>query len=272
MIAKIIREQNTFRLKARIVLLWFAPRCFILFLFFILERLQLKIVPRSQSNESQIIDKYISENSQNGLPIKFYEFGIGPTEFNFARLSKRGLEGVVVDSNELNSIIARKILHHNTKVENRQLVPEDLKEIDRGESVFMLSIDVDGNDYEFAEVALRFVKPDLLIVEFNRFFGTKRLKVPYVINFNRKIFDSQYHGASFLSFVELAHIYGYHLFAISQNKVNLFFSKNLKDAYSCADEIERGLKICREAEKSVSKELQRFRFDNTTPSILCKKA
>ena len=62
---------------------------------------------------------------------------------------------------------ARKILHKNTEVLEKLLSPIDLKLTLSKKNFLIISIDVDGNDYEFAEVALHSSKPDILICEYN---------------------------------------------------------------------------------------------------------
>lgn len=86
----------------------------------------------------------------------------------------------------------------------------------------IISIDVDGNDYEFAEIALHYNRPNILIVEYNQSFADLSVKVPYSKNFNRHDFHSYYHGASILALLNLAHKYGYCLYDVSENAANAF--------------------------------------------------
>jgi len=51
----------------------------------------------SQSDEELLLDEAINQRNVNSRQIYFFEFGFGPTEFNCARLSHRGVSGVLVD-------------------------------------------------------------------------------------------------------------------------------------------------------------------------------
>ena len=213
-------------------------------LFKLVELFHMKKIYRSQSNESKILESLISTNNINKKDVWFFEFGISPTEFNCALLSKFGNLGQVVDSNPFNVMAARKTLHKNTEVLEKKLSPTDLKLTLSEKNFSIISIDVDGNDYEFAEVALRSNKPDILICEYNQCFADLKVKVPYSKNFNRYDFHGAYHGASILALLDLAHKYGYCLYDVSENAANAFFAPSeLSTKSRCALMLAKAFKL-----------------------------
>jgi hypothetical protein len=220
------------------------PRVVLRNLFKLVELFHIKKIYRSQSNESKILESLISTNNINNKPVWFFEFGISPTEFNCALLSKFGNLGQVVDSNPFNIMAAKKILHKNTEVLEKLLSPIDLKLTLSKKNFSIISIDVDGNDYEFAEVALHSSKPDILICEYNQSFADFKVKVPYSKNFNRYDFHGAYHGASILALLDLAHKYGYCLYDVSENATNAFFAPSeLSTKSRCALVLEKAFRL-----------------------------
>ena len=220
------------------------PRVVLRNLFKLVELFHMKKIYRSQSNESKILESLISTNNINKKDVWFFEFGISPTEFNCALLSKFGNLGQVVDSNPFNVMAARKTLHKNTEVLEKKLSPTDLKLTLSEKNFSIISIDVDGNDYEFAEVALRSNKPDILICEYNQCFADLKVKVPYSKNFNRYDFHGAYHGASILALLDLAHKYGYCLYDVSENAANAFFAPSeLSTKSRCALMLAKAFKL-----------------------------
>jgi len=139
------------------------------------------------------------------------------------KFESRGGSGLIYDLRKSNINLAKKILHKNTKIVYQKLIPNDLKAVSNPDVYKIISIDVDGNDYEFAEIALKYNKPNLLIVEYNCSFGNKNIKVPFDINFDRYKFHSYYHGASITALLNLAHFNNYCLVDVSENAVNAFF-------------------------------------------------
>jgi hypothetical protein len=197
-----------------------APRIILRPTLFFIDKF-FRTVFRSQSNESEIITKIVA-----GKKVFFIEFGFGATEFNFAVLSKSGEVGILIDASEYNCTLGKKILHRNTKVFSQKLSPEDLikfKSYIPETRELIMSIDVDGNDYEFFKFAILNLKPYLIICEYNSSFGEKRIKVPYDPNFDRYTLHKWWHGVSLNSLVDLAHANNYCLVATSSNSVNAFF-------------------------------------------------
>lgn len=186
----------------------------------LVDRMSIKKIFRSQSNEFLILTKLIQD--RNKQEIFFTEFGFDPTEFNCSRLSNQGIKGQLFEMNSYKVEIGRKILHKNTSITNRKLLIDDVKHLTAIAKFHIFSIDVDGNDYEFATEALK-LKPDVLIVEYNAIFQDKRVKIPYSQNFNRFDYHRNYFGCSLTSLVDLAHRNSYCLAGISNSAVNAFF-------------------------------------------------
>lgn len=198
----------------------------------------------SQSNESSIIESYIEDNKISLNSLTFFEFGFGPTEFNCIGLSRAGILGHIVDSNTQNVQNAKKILHKNTKISCAFLNRENLADYCDFERVGIVSIDVDGNDYEFAELTFQLCKPKLLIVEFNPSFGSHRVKVPPIKNFNRYTYHSFWHGASITALTDLAHAYNYCLLKTSENSVNAFFVPSSTLDQNCHNNLSKAIDNC----------------------------
>lgn len=200
---------------------------------------------RSQSNESDLIKKIISQNNLHDKKLFFVEFGFGPTEFNCARLSHSGNSGILIDMDYSNTVIARKILNKKTKIIQKKLKPEDLQEIVNfaPTNFNLINIDVDGNDYEFMEFILFNFRLDLIVTEFNSTFGDMRVKVPFDLNFNRYSNHGYWHGASLRALVDLAHKYNYCLKSVSSNFVNAFFiPSNFATKLECEKVTEKTIK------------------------------
>lgn len=210
----------------------------------VLELLGVRVF-RSQSNESDLIDKIIQQNNFSNKKLFFVEFGFGPTEFNCARLSYSGNSGIVIDMDSSNTAIARKMLNKKTKIIEKKLAPQDLRDLVQFKptNFNVLNIDVDGNDYEFMEFALINFELDLIVTEFNSTFGDMRVKVPFDLNFNRFSNHGFWHGASLKAFVDLAHNYNFCLKNVSSNFVNaLFIPSNLTSKLECQQILVESLK------------------------------
>jgi len=192
---------------------------------------------RSQSNESEIIDFLVQKQSKF-----FIEFGIGPTEFNCSKLSTEGKKGILIDSNWDSIKIAKKILNKSTEILCMKLKPKDLLKLKQKippAHQLIVSIDVDGNDFEFFEYALKKLEPDLIVCEFNPTFGNKRIKVPFNHNFDRFLWHNYYHGVSLNSLVDAAHQYNYCLTGVSSNMFNAFFMQSNTSQSKNCDRIRR---------------------------------
>jgi len=204
----------------------------------------IKRVFRSQSNEADLINGIVKLDNESKLPIEFIEFGFDSTEFNCISLSLKGENGLIFDPKKENVNLAKKILRKNTKIYCKKMIPDDLKSLVNPDVYSIISIDVDGIDYEFAEVAFKFNKPNVLIVEYNSTFGDKNIKVPFDINFDRHKYHSYYHGASIVALLNLAHSNNYCLYAVSENAVNAFFLPSSKTkSYKCVGNLAYALNL-----------------------------
>ena len=69
----------------------------------------------------------------------------------------------------------------------------------------VLSVDIDGNDYFILKELLKFITPEIIIVECNPSFGERNISVTYKKNFVRhdEHQSGWYHGASFNAFKSL---------------------------------------------------------------------
>lgn len=115
-----------------------------------IDKLNIKLVFRSQSNESSIIENLIKLNSDQ-LEFEFLEFGFDPTEFNLARISQLGHAGTLIDLDSKKVALAQKLLNKNTIIINTKMEIESIKKFKVKNKFYIVSIDVDGNDYEYAQ-------------------------------------------------------------------------------------------------------------------------
>jgi len=98
------------------------------------------------------------------------------------------------------------------------------------DSVQLLHIDLDGNDYWILDVlALSELDPDILILEYNAHFGNSRaIAVPYRQDFDRLIahYSGQYFGASLPALDSLARKKGYYFVGCNRAGNNAYFLAN----------------------------------------------
>lgn len=209
-------------------------------IIFLIDSLAITKVFRSQSNESLILRKLL-KNRLKKQEVFFTEFGFDPTEFNCARMSNRGIKGQLFEMNLYKVEIGQRILHKNTSVISRKLRIEDMRYLTAENRFHIISIDVDGVDYEFASEALK-LKPDILIVEYNAIFQNKRVKIPFNQDFDRFDYHRNYFGCSLTSLVDLSHRNNYCLAGVSISAVNAFFvPTKLLQQNECLDNLNYGL-------------------------------
>jgi hypothetical protein len=92
-----------------------------------------------------------------------------------------------------------------------------------GKEIDLLSIDVDGNDLYFLTEALLFVRPKLIVVEYNpKFPPPIRIKIPY--NEAHHWAGDDYSGASLMVFVD--ELKSYRLVSCNLSGVNAFFVRS----------------------------------------------
>jgi len=227
--------------KIKNIIFTITPRVVLFPILQIIQKSKLKIIFRSQSNESQIISNLLEFNSSN-LQISFFEFGFDPTEFNCIELSQRKINGFIVDMDPKKISLASKILNKETIIINRKIKISDIKEFKVINNFQVVSIDIDGNDYEFAAEVLSTLKPSILICEYNAIFQDQRVKVPFNENFNRAFHHRNYYGSSLKSLLDLAHSFNYCLAGVSNSAVNAFFvpSRHLSIS-TCSNNLKYGL-------------------------------
>lgn len=177
----------------------------------------------SQSDEAAIISKIVSDL---GLPKRFVEFGFHPREFNCIGIAQDA-QGMLIDGNSSTVAIARKLLPSHLRIEQRFLDMGNLdfiRDFAAEAPLGVLSIDVDGNDFWFAD-ALIGLKPRLLVLEYNASLGREPVTVPYDSAFDRskKHASGWYHGASLSAMCNLAGAHGYRLVAVANAGGNAFF-------------------------------------------------
>jgi len=182
----------------------------------------------SQSNEAAILGKLVGSID---APHSFCEFGFNPKQFNCVDLLRAGHAGLLIDADRLRTKTATKLFANlglsKTTVWNRFLSLDNLREIEAFfpvDSLGVLSIDVDGNDYWFLERLLG-LRPYIVVVEYNASFGNENISVPYDAAFDRhrKHPSGWYHGASIRALTGLSKRAGYALVEVSTDGINLFF-------------------------------------------------
>lgn len=91
--------------------------------------------------------------------------------------------------------------------------------------VDVLSIDIDGNDYWIWD-ALEVISPRIVIIETHNIYGMEDKVVPYDPDYVFPGKHPQYHGASPVAMVKLAHKKGYRLVGANQLGFNFIFLRN----------------------------------------------
>lgn len=178
--------------------------------------------PAPQNDEALILETLLRRFD---IPKCFIEFGFGGWEFNCASLAY-DWQGLLLDGDKYNKTIANIILPKRVEARQLWITRESLFEIKdwaNGKDIGILSIDVDGNDYWFWKELL-FLKPAMLIAEYNSTFGLRPLTVPYHPEFDRRKTDMEYFGASLTALARLFE--GYSLIEITNTGVNAFFIRN----------------------------------------------
>ena len=183
----------------------------------------------SQSNESILVESFANKLS---VPKTFCEFGFDITEFNCSRLLRPGWRGLLIDGDRQRVHFANRVLRKDSTLQvSAECAFLDLDNLDHTvrrflseDSLGVLSVDVDGNDYWFLQALLP-LRPALIVIEYNASFGLRSLSVPYDPIFDRhqKHASGWYHGASLTALCRLADAQGYALVAVSDSGGNAFF-------------------------------------------------
>ena len=181
--------------------------------------------PATQNDEALILKALLSRFV---IPKCFIEFGFGGWEFNCAPLAFEW-DGLLLDGDKYNIAIAKTILPRRVEARQLWITRETLSEVKNwaeGKDIGILSIDVDGNDYWFWQELL-FLKPSMLIAEYNSTLGLRLITIPYDPSFNYKEHKGwTYYGASLTALSKLFALHDYSLIEVSTSGVNAFFIRN----------------------------------------------
>ena len=194
--------------------------------------------------------KIYSQNDEDGIILyifkhigiktkKFVEIGVeNGTECNTTNLLKNfNWKGIQIEGskklyNEA-KIQIKKILEkkkNNLKLLNIFVTKKNINQILKkncGKEIDLLSVDVDGNDFWIWK-AINCVKPRLVIIEYNSFFGSN---ISATIKYNSKFSwnhrnNKSYYGASLKALEKLGKQKKYILVGVDKNGVNAFFVRN----------------------------------------------
>jgi hypothetical protein len=177
----------------------------------------------SQSNEDGILEEVLQRTGPLNKG-RFIELGVGDgTENNTVALLARGWDGIWAGGEPL---AFEPVSFGRLEFRRAWITLQNINEIIPTrfvENTDVISIDLDGNDYHFAERLLKESwRPKVWIVEYNARFpvGTHWV-MPYEA---AHCWDgSDYFGASLSAFVELFRQFDYRLVACSAQGANAFF-------------------------------------------------
>lgn len=182
---------------------------------------------RSQDGEDGIIAEVFA---RIGTTNRFFvEFGVESGKAcNTAHLAlDRVWSGVMIEGNEAmfadlearySHLDAVRTLHRFITKDN---IADIFREMDVPESLDLLSIDIDGNDY-WVWAALEHYKPRLVVIEYNAAYPPpQKMVIVYDPDF---VWDgTTYYGASLTSLQALGNKLGYSLIGTDARGVNAFF-------------------------------------------------
>lgn len=167
---------------------------------------------KSQSHNKEAIRllKYCNEFN---IHKSFIEFGFEQFQYNSIELTKSNFKGLLLDGNKKTCDGANEIFrkgNYNSRALSHWIDLDSLEPIKNfysknNSKLGVLSVDIDGNDYFILKELLRFITPEIIIVEYNPSFGERNISVPYKKNFVRhdEHKSGWYHGASFNAFKAL---------------------------------------------------------------------
>ena len=184
-------------------------------------------VAPSQSNEQALLAQLMRGVR---IPHTFCEFGFDAHEFNCAQLITAGWSGLLIDGDARKVAKAQSLFPSRVVVLCEYLFRENVYDtVARRypqDTLGVLSIDVDGNDYWFLEALLP-LRPVLVICEYNASLLHHSLTVPYEAQFDRHARHPRgfYHGASLSALTTLCVRHDYDLVAVSDGGLNAFFCR-----------------------------------------------
>ena len=181
----------------------------------------------SQGGDDGIIQYLVSKI---GCPKRFVDLGAGTYSQPDTRflLQHNNWSGLAIDGSAVDSL-KNSEYYSIFDIEAKQafVTAENINDLVKGE-VGLLNIDIDGNDYWIWK-ALK-INPEIVIVEFNSFFGLKPITIPYRADFVRTKSDygTIYHGASLTALCDLAEEKKYTFVGCSRQGINAYFIRKDK--------------------------------------------
>jgi hypothetical protein len=163
--------------------------------------------------------------------------GDGMSSSNCANLAINfGWHGLFVDGDERNIERGRWFYarHQDTwafpprfvsAIVTRENINAVIREAGFEGEVDLLSIDIDGNDYWVWD-ALECIQPRVVIIETHIEFGYHNIVVPYDPGYRYPGRHPDYHGASPVAMVSLAHSKGYRLVGANRFGFNTIYVRN----------------------------------------------
>ena len=170
------------------------------------------IFAKSQSKniENIVIKKYAKKYKVDN---SFIEFGFGIMQYNCIFLTKLNYKGLLIDASKIKCQETNKFLKKlslNTKAISHWITKKSLEPIfnfvkENNNKLGVLSIDIDGVDYWVLQEIYNFIKPEIIVAEYNACFGIKSITVPYEDKFDwrDKHESGWYYGASITAFYNL---------------------------------------------------------------------
>ena len=164
---------------------------------------------KSQSNNQEALS-LLNYCDEFNIHKSFVEFGFEQFQYNCIELTKANFKGLLLDGNNKTCDYANEI-YRKGKYNSRALSHWiDLDSLDplkkfyskNNNKLGVLSVDIDGNDYFILKELMKFITPEIIIVEYNPSFGERNISVPYKKNFvrHKEHQSGWYHGASFNAF------------------------------------------------------------------------
>jgi hypothetical protein len=180
----------------------------------------------SQSNEDGLIAAILHDLGKTG-PGTFFEMGIGDgTENNTLLLAMSGWRGVWCGGEKLAlELPANGPVHFDQGwIDLDNIIELKNRAVAKlGADIDVFSLDLDGNDYHFAENLLKDgFRPTVWIHEYNGVFGPTCEWIMPADNKHQWARNNNF-GASYMSFVKLFAQYGYKPVVCSYNGANVFF-------------------------------------------------
>ena len=238
-----------------------------------------KLIASSQNNN---IENLLIESLCQQLEIdqSFIEFGFSIKEFNCINLVKKKYKGLLLDFNKNNCKTINNIfynLNYKTRAKNHWLTVDSLEPIiefirNNDNKLGVLSIDIDGNDYWILKEILNFVKPEIIVTEYNASMGYRSITIPYEEDFER--FEKHklglYHGASLSAFYNLlkneyiliSNIEGLNLVFVHKNKYKNKYKNSNKNSNKYKNNNQSLKKINQVKKNKTVKRLIKFYLKN----------